>query len=263
MSSLIPGDAEPSGERTEPRCSAPSLRAPLEEPRPRRGFQTPPLLGAVPRNFGVGGSKKKGRESVLGMLAEHPSWLGRGGGNIGGSIRKIWEEGEDPQLLGGCTEPSSLLFLLPHPCLILPHLHGATRCRDLRSTSAGTQGPGKGERILGVRSWRQPRALSVRPGNFPKVPPCRGRASILPVRRGGAGSWPSALREQPCSFSRSVPTSAPALGEQEQPRCCPPVSPISLCLGFAARWKATEGKGGVLQHRAAFASAKLSFLQPF
>lgn len=205
----------------------------------------------------------EGQGKRFGDAGRAPVMAGRGGGNIGGSIREMREEGEDPRLLGGLAEPSSLLFLLPHPCLILPHPHGATRCRDLWSTSAGTQGPGKGERIHGVRSSRQPRALSIRPGNFPKVPPCRGRASILPARRGGAGSWPAALREQPCSFSRSVPTSAPAPREQEQPLCCPSISPTFLCLGFAGLWKATEEKGGVLKHGAAFASAKSSFLQPF
>lgn len=57
--------------------------------------------------------------------------------------------------------------------------------RDPSPVSAETHGPAEGEQILDLQSARQPRALSTRPGSFPKVPPCGSRASILPRRSGG------------------------------------------------------------------------------
>lgn len=77
--------------------------------------------------------------------------------------------------------------------------------REPSPMSAETQGPVKGERIFDVQSARQPRALSIGPGNFPKVPPCSGRASILPRRSGEAVPRPAAPRAFPSQRRERFP----------------------------------------------------------
>lgn len=84
----IPGVAEPPGERTEPRCSAPSLRAPLEQPRPRRGFQTPPLLGTLPRNLGWEEARRRAGKSFWGCWqSTHHGWGGEVRTSVGAPAR--------------------------------------------------------------------------------------------------------------------------------------------------------------------------------
>lgn len=46
-------------------------------------FPDPAAAGSRSQECGVGGREEKGRESVSGMLAEHPSWLG---GEVGTSV---------------------------------------------------------------------------------------------------------------------------------------------------------------------------------
>lgn len=119
--------------------------------------------------------------------------------------------------------------------------------RDPSPMSAEIQGPVKGERILDVQSARQPRALSIRPGNFPKVPPCSGRASILPRRGGEAVSWPTApgafLSQHQLLESRSS-------------------SQDSIPDGLCQPATASRAGGSLLELRAALAGVKFTFHDP-